>query len=112
MAERGPLCVGVDPHPALLAAWRLPDTPGGLREFSLRVLEAVGTRVAALKPQAAFFERQGSAGVAVLEELLAAAHQTGVLTIVDAKRGDIGSTMQGYACLLYTSDAADDTSEV
>lgn len=97
MADLGPLCVGIDPHPPLLRAWGLPDSPAGLREFSLRTLEAVGPLVAAVKPQAAFYERHGSAGVAALEELIAAARDLGVLTIVDAKRGDIGSTMLGYA---------------
>lgn len=97
MAERGPLCVGIDPHPALLRAWGLPDSPAGLRELSLRVVESVGSQVAALKPQSAFYERHGSAGVAVLEEVVAAARDVGVLTVVDAKRGDIGSTMLGYA---------------
>lgn len=97
MAERGPLCVGIDPHPALLRAWGLRDDVAGLRTFSLRVLEAAGPRAAALKPQSAFFERHGSGGVAVLEELIAGARELGVLTIVDAKRGDIGSTMLGYA---------------
>ncbi len=97
MADRGPLCVGIDPHPALLRAWGLADDAAGLRDFSLRVLEAAGPRAAALKPQSAFFERHGSRGVAVLEDLLAAARDLGVLTIVDAKRGDSGSTMLGYA---------------
>ncbi len=95
--ERGRLCVGVDPHPPLLAAWGLADDAAGLREFSLRVVEALTGVVAVFKPQAAFYERHGSAGMAVLEETIAAARAGGVLTIVDAKRGDIGSTMQGYA---------------
>lgn len=95
--ERGRLCVGIDPHPPLLRAWGLRDDAAGLREFALRTLEALAGTVAAVKPQAAFFERHGSAGVAVLEETIAAARAAGVLTIVDAKRGDIGSTMQGYA---------------
>lgn len=97
MAEHGPLCVGVDPHPALLRAWGLADDVEGLRRFALTTVEGAGPAAAALKPQAAFFERHGSRGVAVLEELLAAARDLGVLTIVDAKRGDIGSTMLGYA---------------
>lgn len=97
MDRHGPVCVGVDPHPALLRAWGLADDPAGLRAFSLRTLEAAGPAAAALKPQSAFYERHGSAGVAVLEELLAGARDLGVLTIVDAKRGDIGSTMLGYA---------------
>ena len=94
---RGPLCVGIDPHPGLLGAWGLPDDPGGLEAFALAVVEALGDRVAVLKPQAAFFERHGSRGVAVLERVLAAAGEAGALTIADAKRGDIGSTMAAYA---------------
>jgi len=97
MARRGPLCVGIDPHPGLLAAWGLPDDVGGLERFALTVVEALADRVAVLKPQAAFFERHGSRGVAVLERVLAAAASQGALTIADAKRGDIGSTMAAYA---------------
>ena len=97
MDAHGPLCVGIDPHASLLDAWGLPDDASGLRSFALTVLEAVGGRVAAVKPQAAFFERHGSAGVAVLEEVIAAGRDTGTLVIVDAKRGDIGSTMGAYA---------------
>ncbi|MFJ3406990.1 orotidine-5'-phosphate decarboxylase [Promicromonospora sp. NPDC090134] len=107
MDEHGPLCVGIDPHASLLHAWGLSDDVAGLREFSLRVVDALGGRVAAFKPQSAFFERHGSRGLAVLEEVLAAARATGsgsgsgsgsgTLTIVDAKRGDIGSTMGAYA---------------
>lgn len=97
MDSHGPLCVGIDPHRALLEAWGLPDTPQGLREFALRTVEALGGRVAAVKPQSAFFERHGAAGIAVLEETLAALRATGTLCILDVKRGDIGSTMSGYA---------------
>ena len=97
MAARGPLCVGIDPHPALLKSWGLDDDAAGLRSFSLTVLEAVASLAAAVKPQVALFERHGSAGMAVLEELLAAARDESVLTIADAKRGDIGSTMAAYA---------------
>ncbi|VTR75605.1 MULTISPECIES: orotidine-5'-phosphate decarboxylase [Cellulomonas] len=96
-AEHGPLCVGIDPHVSLLDAWGLPDSAEGLRRFALTVMEAVGGRVAAVKPQSAFFERHGSAGVAVLEEVVAAGRDTGTLVVVDAKRGDIGSTMGAYA---------------
>lgn len=93
----GPLCVGIDPHASLLADWGLTDDAVGLREFVHRVLDAVGGRVAAVKPQAAFFERHGAAGVAVLEEVVAAGRASGTLVVVDAKRGDIGSTMGAYA---------------
>ena len=97
MAARGPLCVGIDPHPALLKSWGLDDDAAGLRAFSLTVLEAVGPLAAAVKPQVALYERHGSVGMAVLEEVLAAARDEQVLTIADAKRGDIGSTMAAYA---------------
>lgn len=109
METAGPLCLGVDPHPALLRQWGLSDTPAGLEAFSLTALEAAvgpeGSRVAAIKPQVALYERHGSAGLAALERLLAAARDAGVLTIADAKRGDIGSTMDGYAAA-WTSDAS------
>jgi len=97
MDAHGPLCVGIDPHPGLLAAWGLPDDATGVREFARRVLDAVGGRVAAVKPQSALFERHGSAGVAVLEEVVAAGRESGTIIVVDAKRGDIGSTMSAYA---------------
>jgi orotidine-5'-phosphate decarboxylase len=97
LQARGQLCVGVDPHPELLAAWGLPDSPRGLERFALTCIEALGDVVPVLKPQSAFFERHGSAGVAVLERTLAAARSTGCLVLLDAKRGDIGSTMQAYA---------------
>lgn len=89
--------MGIDPHPGLLAAWGLSDDAAGLRDFSLTVIDALGGQVAALKPQSALFERHGSAGIAVLEEVVAVARSARTLTIVDAKRGDIGSTMAAYA---------------
>jgi orotidine-5'-phosphate decarboxylase len=97
MADRGPLCVGIDPHPALLQRWGLTDDAAGLERFSLTVLEAVASLAAAVKPQVALYERHGSAGIAVLERTLAAAAEASVLSIADAKRGDIGSTMAAYA---------------
>lgn len=105
MREHGPLCVGIDPHASLLTSWGLTDDANGVREFSLRVIDALGGRVAAFKPQSAFFERHGSRGVAVLEEVIAACREVGSLSIVDAKRGDIGSTMDGYA-QAYLSDSS------
>ncbi len=95
--DHGPLCVGIDPHATLLVDWGLTDDAAGLRTFAHTVLDAVAGRVAAVKPQAAFFERHGSAGLAVLEEVVAAGRETGTLVVVDAKRGDIGSTMGAYA---------------
>lgn len=97
MDERGPLCVGIDPHAGLLADWGLGDDVEGLRRFALTAVEAVAPHAAAVKPQSAFYERFGSAGVAVLEEVVAAARSAGTLVVMDAKRGDIGSTSQAYA---------------
>lgn len=94
--ETGPLCVGVDPHASLLAAWDLPDTGEGAREFGLRVVEAVVGHGAIVKPQVAFFERHGSAGFAALEAIIAHARAAGLLVIADGKRGDIGSTVDAY----------------
>ncbi|MFD0487134.1 orotidine-5'-phosphate decarboxylase [Saccharopolyspora erythraea] len=96
-AARGPLCVGIDPHPALLSAWDLPEDAGGLERFALTAVEALAGEVAVLKPQSAFFEVYGSAGVAVLERTIAEARQAGALVLLDVKRGDIGSTMTAYA---------------
>lgn len=94
---RGPLCVGIDPHSSLLSSWGLPDDPSGVREFGLRTVDAAAGRVGIVKPQVSFFERFGSAGFAALEEVIAAARAADLLVIADAKRGDIGSTMDAYA---------------
>jgi orotidine-5'-phosphate decarboxylase len=95
--SRGRLCVGIDPHPSLLDAWGLPDTPAGLEEFAAIAVDALAGTVAVVKPQSAFFERHGAAGIAVLEHVITGCHQGGALVILDVKRGDIGSTMDGYA---------------
>ena len=97
MDEYGPLCAGIDPHPSLLQAWGLEDSAESLRTFTTAVYEGCAPYVAALKPQVALFERHGSAGLAVLEELFARAAEDRVLIVADAKRGDIGSTMKAYA---------------
>ncbi|MFE9254858.1 orotidine-5'-phosphate decarboxylase [Streptomyces sp. NPDC006879] len=97
MDSRGPLCVGIDPHAALLSSWGLNDDVAGLERFSRTVVEALAQDVAVFKPQAAFFERFGSRGIAVLERAVADARAAGSLVLMDAKRGDIGSTMAAYA---------------
>ncbi|MFG3285641.1 orotidine-5'-phosphate decarboxylase [Streptomyces sp. NPDC048111] len=97
MDARGPLCVGIDPHASLLADWGLDDDIAGLERFTRTTVEALADRVALLKPQSAFFERFGSRGVAVLEKAVAEARAAGALVLMDAKRGDIGSTMAAYA---------------
>jgi orotidine-5'-phosphate decarboxylase len=97
MDARGPLCAGIDPHPALLDAWGLTDSAVGLERFSMTAVESLGSCAAALKPQSAFYERHGSKGVAVLEKVIEEARGMGVLVVLDVKRGDIGSTAQAYA---------------
>ena len=97
VAARGPLVVGIDPHLPLLRAWGLPEDVSGLERFALTAVEAVADRVAVVKPQSAFFERFGSRGIAVLERVLAAVRDAGALSLLDVKRGDIGSTVVGYA---------------
>ena len=105
MDERGPLCVGIDPHASLLADWGLDDDVAGLERFSRTVVEALADRVAVLKPQSAFFERFGSRGIAVLEKSVEEARAAGALVVMDAKRGDIGSTMAAYAETFLRKDA-------
>lgn len=95
--ERGPLCVGIDPHAELLRDWGLDDDVSGLERFAMTVVEAVAGEVAIVKPQSAFYERHGSRGVAVLEKVMAEARAAGALVLLDVKRGDIGSTSQAYA---------------
>lgn len=97
ITTHGPLCVGIDPHSGLLADWGLPDDASGVERFGRSVVDALAGEVALIKPQSAFFERHGSRGVAALEAVLADACAAGILVLLDVKRGDIGSTMGGYA---------------
>ena len=94
---RGHLCVGIDPHPYLLESWGLRDSGHGLREFGLRVVEAAAETAGIVKPQVAFFERHGAAGYEALEHTIRAAREAGLLVIADAKRGDLGTSVEAYA---------------
>jgi orotidine-5'-phosphate decarboxylase len=93
----GPLCVGIDAHPSLLTAWGVGDTVAGLQRFTETVIAALADRVAVIKPQSAFYERFGAAGVAVLESNIRQLREAGALVLLDVKRGDIGSTAAAYA---------------
>ena len=95
--DRGPFCVGIDPHAGLLHEWGLDDDVAGLERFALEVVEAVAPHCSVVKPQSAFYERFGSRGVAVLERVIAQSRAAGALVLLDVKRGDIGSTSQAYA---------------
>ena len=102
-ATRSHLVVGLDPD--------LPELPDELLDgvedltgaadavaaFATAVIDGVAELVPAVKPQSAFFEALGSAGVAALERVEAHARAAGLLVIEDAKRGDIGNTMAAYA---------------
>ena len=105
MAERGPLCAGIDPHPSLLTSWGLPVDASGLERCARTMVAALGDLVPAFKPQSAFFELHGSAGIAVLERVLADLRDAGAVSLLDVKRGDIGSTMDAYAAA-YLSDGS------
>ena len=105
MATHGPLCAGIDPHRALVEAWGLTYDVAGLERFALTCVEAFAGRVAVVKPQSAFFEVFGSRGLVVLERVLTELRDAGTLTILDAKRGDIGSTMAAYAQAYLGPDA-------
>jgi orotidine-5'-phosphate decarboxylase len=93
----GPLCAGIDPSPALLSDWGLSDDASGLRAFCDACVKGFAGAVGIIKPQVAFFERHGSAGMAELERLIASARAAGLLVIADAKRGDIDTTAEAYA---------------
>jgi orotidine-5'-phosphate decarboxylase len=95
--SRSPFCLGIDPTPQLLKAWNLPHSADGLAQMCETVVGAAEDRLAIVKPQIAFFERFGSKGIAVLEQLVAAFQERGTLVLVDGKRGDIGSTVEAYA---------------
>ena len=109
LGEFGPLCVGIDPHPHLLADWGLDASSAGAREFGLRVVDAAAGRVGIVKPQISFFERYGAAGFIALEQVMAVAREAGLIVIADAKRGDIGTTMDAYAQAWLTPGAPPET---
>ena len=104
--QRGPFCLGLDPTPELLAAWGLKDDIWGLRTFCNRVVDAAAQQVSVWKPQSAFFERFGAAGLEVLADIIGSIHALGSLALLDVKRGDVGSTNEAYASALLGPDSA------
>lgn len=103
--ERSPLCLGLDPSEEVFAHWGLASDAGGLRRFCQTVLEAAGDRVAVVKPQAAFFERFGPAGMAELATVTRQLRDQDSLSLIDAKRGDVAGTMAGYAQAMLGEDS-------
>ena len=98
-----PLVVGIDPRPERLPNGLRPeqaDAPtvaAAYLEFSKGIIDAVSNHVAIVKPQAAFFELLGPEGMGALKQVVQYAQQAGLMVIMDAKRGDIGSTAIAYA---------------
>ncbi|WP_425325206.1 orotidine-5'-phosphate decarboxylase [Pedococcus bigeumensis] len=101
----GPLCAGIDPHRALVESWGLGYDVDGLAAFTDACVDAFAGHVGVVKPQSAFFEVFGSRGIAILERAILALREAGTLVILDAKRGDIGSTMMAYAEAYLGKDA-------
>ena len=102
----GPLVMGLDPSGDILTSWGLDDSAEGLERFvDIAVEAAVGT-VAVAKPQSAFYERHGWAGIRALTRLVAELRQADVLVLLDVKRGDVGSTNEAYAQAYLGEDAA------
>ena len=101
----GPLVWGLDPSGSVLDDWGGGDTPEGLDRFADIVLEAATGTVGLVKIQAAFYERHGWRGFRTLQRLAAEAQSAGLLVIVDAKRGDVGSTNDAYAEAYLGADA-------
>jgi orotidine-5'-phosphate decarboxylase len=102
LASRGPLCVGVDPHPGVLRSWGLEVDVVGLERCARGMVEALGGLAPVFQPQSAFFEAFGARGVAVLERTLVDIAAAGALSLLDVKRGDIGSTMDAYGAAYLT----------
>ena len=97
--------MGIDPHPSLMPALfggqnYMPGSAQAIQHleaFSQAIIEAATGLVPAIKPQVAFFEQHGPEGLRVLSNLAIEAKQRELLVIMDAKRGDIGTTAQAYA---------------
>lgn len=104
----GPLCVGIDPHAGRIPALFGGDTPEGLENWGIAVVKAAAGRAGIVKPQAGLFERHGWQGMRALAKVSSAASEAGLLVLMDAKRGDIGSTAEGYAAAYLARDSAFD----
>lgn len=100
---RSLLCVGLDPHPDLLAA----PSADAARDFCLRIIRETAELALAFKPNSAFFEAFGPEGVRALQEVVAECRKRGVPVILDAKRGDIADTSKAYARAAFETIGAD-----
>jgi orotidine-5'-phosphate decarboxylase len=91
--KRSQLVVGLDPQVDLLPV----ELRGDVSRFCCGIIDSVAPHVVAVKPQLAFFETLGSAGIAAFEQVCQYAKRAGLLVIADGKRGDIGSTARAYS---------------
>lgn len=101
----GPLCVGIDPHRGRIPNLFGGDTPEGLAAWGEAIVAATAGRAGIVKPQAGLFERHGWQGMRALARVCDAATEAGLIVLMDAKRGDIGSTAEGYASAYLAKDA-------
>src|SRR5205809_6480164 len=91
--KRSQLVVGLDPRPDLLPV----EVRGDVARFCCGIVDAVAPHAVAVKPQLAFFEALGAAGIAAFEQVCQYSKRAGLLVIADGKRGDIGSTARAYS---------------
>jgi orotidine-5'-phosphate decarboxylase len=91
--KRSQIVVGLDPNPDLLPV----ELRGDVARFCCGIVDAVAPHAVAVKPQLAFFEALGPAGMAAFDQVCAYARRAGLLVIADGKRGDIGSTARAYS---------------
>jgi orotidine-5'-phosphate decarboxylase len=109
-----PLCVGLDPHlepiPPLFRRGSMrpddPETAAAVRSFVFAIVDRLEGRTAIVKPQSAFYEQLGAPGATVLCDVIRRARDMGLLVLLDAKRGDIGSTADAYARAYLEPDSA------
>ena len=110
-----PCVVGLDPRidlmPAFIKSGRGAPTPAVIRtiirDFHELVLDTIAGLAAAVKPQLAFFEQYGSAGIQAFEDTVQAARHRGLLVIADGKRNDVDSTAEAYAAAYLGEKAFD-----
>lgn len=104
-SKHGPLCVGIDPHYGRIPSLFGAENADSIANWGEAIIERCAGKVAMVKPQAGLFERWGSKGVAALERVCVASQKADLLVMMDAKRGDIGSTAVGYAEAYLGADA-------
>jgi orotidine-5'-phosphate decarboxylase len=91
--KRSQLVVGLDPRVELMPI----ELRGDIARFCCGLIDAVAPHAVAVKPQLAFFEQLGAAGIAAFERVCTYARRAGLLVVADGKRGDIGSTARAYS---------------